>query len=78
MINLFCLQIMYCRSVTQENGPVHPLAYVFPWISCVMGQLTVPRERMKLTPLLDTIAVSTNTASVKYTLGHLISQKLSS
>ncbi len=67
MMNLFSLQIMYSRSVTQENGPVHPLACVSPWISCAMGRLTVPRERMKLTPLLDAIAVSTNTTSVMYT-----------
>lgn len=52
---------MYHGSVTQENGPVHPLVCVSPWISCVMGRLTVPRERMKLTPLLGATAVSTNT-----------------
>lgn len=52
--------IMWCGNVTQENGPVHPLACASPWISCVMGPLTVLRERMKLTPLLGATAVSGN------------------
>lgn len=54
----FVLQITYHGSVTQENGPVHHLASVSPWISCVMEHTTVLRERMKPTPLLDTTAVS--------------------
>lgn len=49
--------IMYNGSVTQENGHVHLLACASPWISFVMGRLTVQMERMKLTPLLDATAV---------------------
>lgn len=63
---LFYLQIMYNGNVTQENGHVHLLACASPWISFVMGRLTVQMERMKLTPLLDATAVSINTTSVVY------------
>lgn len=72
-MDLFHLQITSSGSVTQESGPVHPLACASPLISCVMGRLTVPRGRMKLTPLLGATAVSTNTTNVKYTSWHLIS-----
>lgn len=65
-----------CReSVTQESGPVRPLACVSLWISCVMEQLTAPMERMKLTPLLAATAVSTNKTSVNYIVEHLIDHK---
>lgn len=50
--------ITFPGSVTQGNGHVHLLAYVSPWISCVMGCLIVQRGRMKPTPLLGAIAVS--------------------
>lgn len=73
LMDLFRLQITSSGSVTQESGPARPLACASPWISCVMGQLTVPRGRMKLTPLLGATAVSTNTTNVKYTSWHLIS-----
>lgn len=70
----FFLQLTHRRSVIQENGLVLPPACVSPWIDCVTGHLTVPRERMKLTPPLGAIAVSAITSSVKQTLAHLVSQ----